>query len=73
MDGEDAEEGLFEGPLGSVVLENELVVLEIVREELVLHELVPGCWLSQYDLLLPLHGRTAKRFHSPLGWLATLF
>lgn len=40
VDGEDAEEDVFEGPFGTVVAQDVLVVSEVSRQSVVLHELV---------------------------------
>ena len=40
VDSEDAEEDLFDGPLGTVVAEDVLVVSEVSRQCVILHELV---------------------------------
>jgi len=39
VDGEYTEDSLFQGPFCSIVVQNELVVLEITRERLVVYKL----------------------------------
>jgi len=40
VDSEDAEEDLFDGPFGTVVTEDVLVVSEVSRQCVILHELI---------------------------------
>lgn len=52
--GEEAEDGIEDGPLGAVVVEDELVLLHVVRQLVVAHQLVLLALPAFSPSLLPL-------------------